>query len=347
MVSDRRPPVSTTFGRSFLSSNRLLTHLLAFPRIMTRFSLASGSRPSGARLLMENVLLETDLEGLSVHRRGKVRDVYVVEDRLLIVATDRISAFDVVLPTGIPDKGSILNQLSLHWFSATQHFQPNHIVTADVSEYPASLSRWREVLNHRSMLVKRAKLIPFECVVRGYLYGGGLKEYEATGQVSGISLPSGLKQAQKFPEPLFTPSTKEDTGHDMPVSEKVLANELGSDLAQRLKEASLALYRYGSQETERKGIIIADTKFEFGMDGDRLLLIDELMTPDSSRFWPREGFEPARSQPSFDKQFVRDYLDTLDWDKSPPGPELPPEVVAGTRERYWDVFRALTGRREL
>jgi phosphoribosylaminoimidazole-succinocarboxamide synthase len=296
---------------------------------------------------MENVLLETDLEGLSVHRRGKVRDVYVVEDRLLIVATDRISAFDVVLPTGIPDKGSILNQLSLHWFSATQHFQPNHIVTADVSEYPASLSRWREVLNHRSMLVKRAKLIPFECVVRGYLYGGGLKEYEATGQVSGISLPSGLKQAQKFPEPLFTPSTKEDAGHDMPVSEKVLANELGSNLAQRLKEASLALYRYGSQEAERKGIIIADTKFEFGMDGDQLLVIDELMTPDSSRFWPREGFEPARSQPSFDKQFVRDYLDTLDWDKSPPGPELPPEVVAGTRERYWDVFRALTGRREL
>ena len=347
MVSDRRPPVSTTFGRSFLSSNRLLTHLLAFPRITTRFSLASGSRPSGARLLMENVLLETALEGLSVHRRGKVRDVYVVEDRLLIVATDRISAFDVVLPTGIPDKGSILNQLSLHWFSATQHFQPNHIVTADVSEYPASLSRWREVLNHRSMLVKRAKLIPFECVVRGYLYGGGLKEYEATGQVSGISLPSGLKQAQKFPEPLFTPSTKEDAGHDMPVSEKVLANELGSDLAQRLKEASLALYRYGSQEAERKGIIIADTKFEFGMDGDQLLVIDELMTPDSSRFWPREGFEPARNQPSFDKQFVRDYLDTLDWDKSPPGPELPPEVVAGTRERYWDVFRALTGRREL
>ncbi len=296
---------------------------------------------------MENVLLETDLEGLPVHRRGKVRDVYVVEDRLLIVATDRISAFDVVLPTGISDKGSILNQLSLHWFSATQHFQPNHIVTADVSEFPASLSRWREVLNHRSMLVKRAKLIPFECVVRGYLYGGGLKEYETTGQVSGISLPSGLKQAQKFPEPLFTPSTKADAGHDMPVSEKVLANELGSDLAQRLKEASLALYRYGSQEAERKGIIIADTKFEFGMEGDQLLVIDELMTPDSSRFWPLEGFEPARSQPSFDKQFVRDYLDSLDWDKSPPGPELPPEVVAGTRERYWDVFRALTGRREL
>ena len=296
---------------------------------------------------MENVLLETDLEGLPVHRRGKVRDVYVVEDRLLIVATDRISAFDVVLPTGIPDKGSILNQLSLHWFSATQHFQPNHIVTADVSEYPASLSRWRDVLHHRSMLVKRAKLIPFECVVRGYLYGGGLKEYESCGQVSGISLPAGLKQAQKFPEPLFTPSTKEDAGHDMPVSEKVLANELGSDLAQRLKEASLALYRYGSQEAERKGIIIADTKFEFGMDGDQLLVIDELMTPDSSRFWPREGFEPARSQPSFDKQFVRDYLDTLDWDKSPPGPELPQEVVAGTRERYWDVFHALTGRRKL
>jgi phosphoribosylaminoimidazole-succinocarboxamide synthase len=296
---------------------------------------------------MERVVLETDLQGLTVHRRGKVRDVYLVDDHLLIVATDRISAFDVVLPTGIPDKGSILNQLSLHWFSATQHLQPNHVITGDVSKYPPSLSRWRDLLAHRSMLVKRAKVIPFECVVRGYLYGGGLKEYEATGQVSGIRLPAGLKQAQKFPEPLFTPSTKEDTGHDVPVSEKVMANQVGSDLARRLKEASLALYRYGSQEAENKGILIADTKFEFGVDGDRLVVIDELLTPDSSRFWPRQGFESGRSQPSFDKQFVRDYLDTLDWDKSPPGPELPPDVVAGTRERYWEVFRALTGRRDL
>ena len=296
---------------------------------------------------MERVVLETDLEGLTVHRRGKVRDVYVVDYHLLIVATDRISAFDVVLPTGIPDKGSILNQLSLHWFTATRNLQPNHVIAGDVSQYPASLSRWREVLAHRSMLVQRAKVIPFECVVRGYLYGGGLKEYEATGQVSGIRLPAGMKQAQQFPEPLFTPSTKEDSGHDVPVSEKVMANQLGSDLARRLKEASLALYRYGSQEAESKGIIIADTKFEFGIDGDQLVVIDELLTPDSSRFWPREGFEPGRSQPSFDKQFVRDYLDTLDWDKSPPGPELPPDVVAGTRERYWDVFRALTGRRDL
>ncbi|MGH9460545.1 MAG: phosphoribosylaminoimidazolesuccinocarboxamide synthase, partial [Vicinamibacteria bacterium] len=284
---------------------------------------------------MERVVLETDLGGLTVHRRGKVRDVYVVDDHLLLVATDRISAFDVVLPTGIPDKGSILNQLSLHWFTATGNLQPNHVITGDVSKYPASLSRWREVLAHRSMLVKRAKVIPFECVVRGYLYGGGLKEYEATGQVSGIRLPAGMKQAQKFPEPLFTPSTKEDSGHDVPVSEKVMANQLGSDLARRLKEASLALYRYGSREAESKGIIIADTKFEFGIDGDQLVVIDELLTPDSSRFWPRKGFEPGRSQPSFDKQFVRDYLDTLDWDKSPPGPELPPDVVAGTRERYW------------
>jgi len=296
---------------------------------------------------MENVLLETNLEGLSIHRRGKVRDVYVVDDHLLIVATDRISAFDVVLPTGIPYKGSILNQLSLHWFSATQHIQPHHVVTADVAEYPDSLSRWRDVLKHRSMLVKRAKLIPFECVVRGYLYGGGWKEYQTKGQVSGISLPSGLRQAQKFPEPLFTPSTKADEGHDEPVSEKVLADELGSDMARRLKEASLALYEFGSRKAEKKGIIIADTKFEFGMDGDRLIVIDELMTPDSSRFWPREGFEPGRSQPSFDKQFVRDYLDTLDWDKTPPGPALPSNVVEGTRERYWDVFRALTGRKEL
>jgi phosphoribosylaminoimidazole-succinocarboxamide synthase len=294
--------------------------------------------------LKESVVFETDLSGLSVYRRGKVRDVYEVEDHLLIVATDRISAFDVVLPTAIPDKGKVLNQLSLYWFSATRHIQPNHVVTTEVADYPAALAPWKDRLEKRSMLVKRARLIPFECVVRGHLYGGGWGEYRRSGQVSGISLPPGLKQAQKFPEPLFTPSTKEESGHDVPVSEDVLANELGSDLARRLKEVSLKLYRYGSQEAEEKGIIIADTKFEFGLDGDRLLVIDELMTPDSSRFWPREGFEPDRSQPSFDKQFVRDYLETLDWDKTPPGPELPEDVVAGTRERYWQAFRALTGR---
>ncbi len=298
-------------------------------------------------ILNESVIFETALSGLPVYRRGKVRDVYEVEDHLLIVATDRISAFDVVLPTGIPDKGKVLNQLSLHWFARTEHIQPNHVVTADVDRYPVSLGEWRRRLEKRSMLVRHAKPIPFECVVRGYLYGGGWGEYQRTGEVSGIALPPGLKQAEKFPEPLFTPSTKEESGHDVPVSEDVLVNELGSDLAGRLKDVSLKLYQYGSQEAEAKGIIIADTKFEFGLDGDELIVIDELMTPDSSRFWPREGFVPDRTQPSFDKQFVRDYLGTLDWDKTPPGPNLPDTVVAGTRERYWQVFRALTGRTAL
>ena len=300
-----------------------------------------------ARLLEKTVVLETDLKGLPVHRRGKVRDVYAVDGYLLMVATDRISAFDVVLPTGIPDKGSILNQLSLYWFSATRHIQPNHVVTADVSDYPASLSSWKAELNRRSMLVKRVRPIPFECVVRGYLYGGGWTEYQNSGQVSGIALPPGLREAQKLPEPLFTPSTKEDRGHDVPVSEKFMSDKLGWDVAGRLKEISLALYRHGSREAESKGIIIADTKFEFGMDGDQLLVIDELMTPDSSRFWPHQGYEPGRPQPSFDKQFVRDYLATLDWDKTPPGPALPADVVAGTHQRYCDVFRTLTGRRDL
>ena len=295
----------------------------------------------------ESVLFETALSDLPVYRRGKVRDVYEVGDHFLIVATDRISAFDVVLPTGIPDKGKILNQLSLHWFAGTTHIQPNHVVTADVEEYPVSLGKWRKHLAKRSMLVKRANLIPFECVVRGYLYGGGWGEYQRSGEVSGIALPPGLKRAEKFTEPLFTPSTKEESGHDVPVSEDVLVNELGAELATRLKDVSLKLYRFGSQEAEEKGIIIADTKFEFGLVGDELIVIDELMTPDSSRFWPREGFAPDRTQPSFDKQFVRDYLSTLDWDKTPPGPELPDEVVAGTRERYWQVFRTLTGRTAL
>ena len=295
----------------------------------------------------ESVVFETALSGLPVYRRGKVRDVYEVEDHLLIVATDRISAFDVVLPTGIPDKGKVLNQLSLYWFTGTEHIQPNHVVTADVDDYPPNLAKWRERLEKRSMLVKRAKTVPFECVVRGYLYGGGLREYQRGGKVSGIALPPGLEQAEKFPEPLFTPSTKAESGHDEPVSESVLVNELGSELAGRLKDASLKLYQFGLQEAEKKGIIIADTKFEFGLVDDQLIVIDELMTPDSSRFWPREGFAPGRTQPSFDKQFVRDHLSTIDWDKTPPGPELPDDVVAGTQERYWQVFRALSGRTAL
>jgi phosphoribosylaminoimidazole-succinocarboxamide synthase len=270
-----------------------------------------------------------------------------VGDNLLIVATDRISAFDVVLPTGIPDKGKILNQLSLHWFSATRHIHPNHVLSAEVTKYPEALVPWQEQLEKRSMLVRQTRVIPFECVVRGYLYGGGWLEYQRTGQVSYLPLPPGLKQADKLPEPLFTPSTKAESGHDVPVSQQALVDELGTELAERLKEISLELYGYGSATAEDKGIIIADTKFEFGQDGDELLLIDEILTPDSSRFWPLEDYKAGRAQESFDKQFVRDYLNKLDWDKTPPGPELPEDVVSGTSERYWEAFRALTGRTDL
>jgi len=296
---------------------------------------------------MDSAILETNLGDMSLFRRGKVRDVYEVGQELLIVATDRISAFDVVMPTGIPDKGKILTQLSLHWFDATRHIIQNHVVTADAADYPSLLAPWREVVEARSMLVRRARPIPFECVVRGYLYGSGWKEYKEKGSVCGIHLPSGLRQAERLPEPLFTPATKAESGHDINVSEDVVREGLGSELAGRLKEISMALYGYGSTEAEAKGIIIADTKFEFGLEGGKLMLIDELLTPDSSRFWPLAEYRPGTTQSSYDKQFVRDYLEKLDWEKSPPGPELPETVVSGTRERYWQAFRSLTNRKQL
>jgi phosphoribosylaminoimidazole-succinocarboxamide synthase len=291
---------------------------------------------------MESALLETQIPDVPLHRRGKVRDVYEVGEDLLIVATDRISAFDVVMPTGIPDKGKVLNQLSVHWFSTTRHIAANHLLTADVTEYPSILEPYRDQLRLRSMLVRRTRPIPFECVVRGYLYGSGWKEYQQTGSVCGISLPKGLSQAEKFPEPIFTPATKAESGHDINISLEAVANELGVELANRLKEISLQLYNYGSADAETKGIVISDTKFEFGLDGDDLLLIDEILTPDSSRFWPADGYQAGRSQPSYDKQFVRDYLEGLDWDKTPPGPELPEEVVSGTRDRYRQAYQSLT-----
>lgn len=293
---------------------------------------------------MAQALLETNLEGFLLHRRGKVRDVYEVDENLLIVATDRISAFDVIMPTGIPDKGKVLTQLSLHWFAGTGHIVPNHVLTAEAAEYPKSLAPYREVLESRSMLVRKTRPLPFECVVRGYLYGSGWNDYQKTGSVCGISLPPDLAQAEKFPDPIFTPATKAESGHDINVSEEVVAGELGSELVERLKTISKELYRYGSTEAESKGILIADTKFEFGLDGDQLILIDEVMTPDSSRFWPVDQYERGRSQPSYDKQFVRDYLSKLDWNKTPPGPELPDDVVTGTRERYRQAFQALTTR---
>jgi phosphoribosylaminoimidazole-succinocarboxamide synthase len=297
----------------------------------------------------DKVLVDTRLDALPLRSKGKVRDVYELDGKLLIVTTDRISAFDVVLPNGIPDKGKVLNQLSLYWFERTRAIVPNHVIEGDFDRYPDLLAPFRRELRLRSMLVKKLEPVAFECVVRGYLYGSGWKEYQKTGSVCGIPLPKGLSLADRFEEPLFTPSTKATTGHDMNVSEEAMSEALGADLTERLREISLSLYRLGSAEAESKGILIADTKFELGLDpqSEELYLIDEVMTPDSSRFWPKDRYRPGQEQPSFDKQFVREYLESLDWDKAPPGPELPPDVVAGTRARYLEAYRLLTGRSDL
>lgn len=299
--------------------------------------------------MSDNVLVDTRLDALPLRSKGKVRDVYELDGKLLIITTDRISAFDVVLPTGIPDKGKVLNQLSLYWFERTRAIVPNHVIEGDFDRYPDLLAPFRRELRLRSMLVKKLEPLAFECVVRGYLYGSGWKEYQKTGSVCGIPLPKGLSLADRFEEPLFTPSTKATTGHDMNVSEEAMSEALGADLTERLREISLSLYRLGSAEAASKGILIADTKFEFGLDPgtSELYLIDEVMTPDSSRFWPKDRYRPGQDQPSFDKQFVREYLESLDWDKTPPGPELPPDVVAGTRARYLEAYRLLTGRNDL
>jgi phosphoribosylaminoimidazole-succinocarboxamide synthase len=297
----------------------------------------------------QDVVLETELAGYVLESRGKVRDIYRVDGNLLIVTTDRISAFDVVLPTGIPDKGKVLNQLSLYWFEKSQHLVENHVITGELSKLPGDLPAHGDQLELRSMLVKKLDPVPFECVVRGYLYGSGFKEYQAEASVCGIPLPKGMKLAEKFPEPLFTPATKATSGHDINVSVERMRNDLGEEVTERLADISLRLYEMGRKEAESKGIIIADTKFEFGRDPatGQVLLIDEVLTPDSSRFWPADQYEPGRDQPSFDKQFVREYLETLDWDKTPPGPGLPAEVIAGTRERFLQAYRCLTGRDEL
>jgi phosphoribosylaminoimidazole-succinocarboxamide synthase len=296
-----------------------------------------------------DVLIRSRLDGLPLRSRGKVRDVYEIDGRLLIVTTDRISAFDVVLPNGIPDKGKVLNQLSLYWFEKSRSIISNHVLTADVAQYPESLASHANELHLRSMLVRKLDPLPFECVVRGYLYGSGWKEYQKGGSVCGIELEPGLTLADRFENPLFTPATKAASGHDVNVSEELMRERLGRELSDRLREVSLRLYAMGSREAESKGIIVADTKFEFGLDPESSepYLIDEVLTPDSSRFWPRETYRPGREQESYDKQFVREYLESLDWDKTPPGPELPPEVVAGTRDRYLRAYRVLTGRTDL
>jgi phosphoribosylaminoimidazole-succinocarboxamide synthase len=298
---------------------------------------------------MKDAIVETRLEGLMPFRRGKVRDLYEVGDQLLIVATDRISAFDYVLATGIPDKGAVLNQLSAFWFGLTTDLVPNHVVATDPAEYPEPARRHAEVLRGRSMLVRRTRPLAIECVVRGYLSGSGWKEYQKTGRVCGIDLPPGLRESDRLPSPIFTPSTKAESGHDVNITEAEAAAIVGAGLVGDLRERSIAVYRRGAEHAEKLGIIVADTKFEFGLVDapgrpPSLMLIDEVLTPDSSRFWPADQYAPGGPQPSFDKQYVRDYLEQIGWNKQPPAPALPPDVVARTREKYVEAFRRLTGR---
>ena len=288
---------------------------------------------------------ETNIKDLSLVHRGKVRDVYQVNDaQLLLVATDRLSAFDCILPNPIPDKGVILTQISAFWFEMLKAIAANHLIAVNFNEMPENIREYPE-LKGRSTLVKKTKVFPVECVVRGYLEGSGWKDYQATGEVCGHKLPEYMRQCDRLPEPLFTPATKAATGHDENISEEECARIIGKENADKLKSLSLTLYKTASEYALSKGIIIADTKFEFGVDADgQILLIDEVLTPDSSRFWSVETYLPGKPQPSFDKQFVREYLESLDWDKTPPAPELPEEIIQATRERYLQAFELLTGR---
>lgn len=291
---------------------------------------------------MPQVITETSLAGLVRVASGKVRDVYEVGDSLLIVATDRISAFDCILPQGIPGKGRVLTQMSLFWFDYLQ--VPNHLISANVAEYPAVLEPHREVLDGRSMLVKRCRMEPVECVARGYVSGSGWKDYKATGAICGIPLPAGLQDSSRLPEPIFTPATKAETGHDENISFATAAGIIGGETASRLRMLTLDIYSKAAAHAETCGIILADTKFEFGWHDGQLLLADEALTPDSSRYWPRDTYSPGGPQKSFDKQFVRDYLETLTWDKTPPAPDLPAEVIEKTSEKYHEAYRLITGK---
>ncbi len=298
---------------------------------------------------MEEALLTTDLKGTKLFKKGKVRDLYEVDDKLVIVATDRLSAFDVVLPTGIPLKGKVLTGLSEFWFDFTSGIIDNHFITTEVWKY-GNLGEYRDTLEGRVMLVAKANPAPVECIVRGYLSGSGWKQYRSSGAICGIRLPEGLKESQKLETPVFTPSTKSTSGHDVNITFEELQSLVGKQLAYRLREVSLQIYSQASQYAEEKGIIIADTKFEFGICSDessreeKVILIDEVLTPDSSRFWPKNEYEPGKSQPNFDKQFVRDYLESTGWDKAPPAPELPEEIVKKTTDKYLEAYRTLVGR---
>jgi phosphoribosylaminoimidazole-succinocarboxamide synthase len=290
---------------------------------------------------MSPVVWETHLEGARFLSRGKVRDLYEVGGNLLLVATDRLSAFDVVLPTPIPDKGRVLTQLSLFWFNLLRDVIPNHVISA--TDFPPELAASRDVLNGRAMLCRKTQPLPIECVVRGYLAGSGWKDYQKTGQVCGIALPPGMRESDVLPEPIFTPATKATTGHDENISIVEAAARIGWSLAERVREVSLEIYRTACAFAEPRGIILADTKFEFGLIGNDLIWIDEALTPDSSRFWPADSYEPGRAQASFDKQYVRDYLEEIGWDKQEPGPALPANVVAQTRAKYREAYSKLTG----
>ena len=288
-------------------------------------------------------LLQLDLPGVRKLKSGKVREVFDLNDRLLFVATDRISAFDCIMPNGIPRKGEVLTQISYFWFAQMEAFQPNHLLSRGDDPLPATLQPYAAQLTRRSMIVKKAQPLAIECVVRGYLAGSGWKEYREHQTVCGIKLPPGLVESSELPMPIFTPATKAESGHDENIPFAQAAQIVGADVAEQVRAASLKLYRFASDYARRRGIIIADTKFEFGLLDGKLMLIDEVLTPDSSRFWPADQYQPGKAQPSFDKQFVRDYLETLDWDKTPPAPALPPEVVARTQAKYLEAYERLTG----
>jgi len=292
---------------------------------------------------MADVIMETDFKDVKFLRRGKVRDVYEIDDYLLIIATDRVSAFDVVLPNGIAGKGRVLTQISLYWFSQMEDIIENHIVATEVKNYPKVLHKYKDLLEGRSMLVKKAKPMPVECVVRGYLSGSGWKEYKKSGTVCGIKLPAGLVESSRLDEPIFTPSTKAEVGHDINITFEETKKIVGDDVANKLRDSSLKIYKKARELAEKKGIIIADTKMEFGLFNDKLILIDEILTPDSSRFWSMKGYKPGKGQDSFDKQIVRDYLLTLDWNQTYPGPKLPDEIIEKTAARYREILGILTG----
>jgi phosphoribosylaminoimidazole-succinocarboxamide synthase len=296
-------------------------------------------------LMSSHVVSMTEFKSLTLKGRGKVRDIYDLGDRLVIVATDRISAFDVVMPNPIPDKGRILTQLSKFWFGLTKEIVPNHVISTEVKDYPKDCQPYQEMLRDRSMLVTKTEVLPVECVVRGYLSGSGWEEYKKAGEVCGIQLPNGLVESSKLDEPIFTPATKAEMGlHDENISFEKMEKIVGKELAHRLKTLSIAIYKKARDVAEKKGIIIADTKMEFGIKDGKLILIDELLTPDSSRFWPKDGYQPGGPQKSFDKQFLRDYLLSLRWDKNPPAPQLPEEIIQKTREKYLEAYERIVGK---